>query len=289
MNMFYCDSICDGSSRINEDIANMNKHGAWILDGATGLSGKNLIDKDSDAKWYVNQWDEYVKKNFHKTNIDLKRIVKEGINAVKDKYYKKIKDKNATSLDLPSSSIVLIRWIKDTLEYFILGDCTLLIENNNELNIIKDDSVTRLDNKVFQAMDEIMKKEGKTLLEAKKEVNNLIVSNRLLKNTNEGYWILGFDTEAVDRALYGKIRLDNDTKLLIASDGFSAITDRYNYINMDNLIYETQNKGLDNLCKKLREIEEDDSSGDKYPRFKKNDDASAVYIELMNKAMVNDI
>ncbi|CAH2215381.1 hypothetical protein [Tepidibacter aestuarii] len=283
MNMFYCDSISDGSSRINEDIANINKYGAWVLDGATGLNGKNLIDKDSDAKWYVNQWDEYVKKNFQKIDIDLKTIVKEGINVVKDKYYKKVKDRNIKSLDLPSSSIALIRWVEDTLEYFILGDCTLIIENNNKLNVIKDDSVTKLDNKVFEAMDEIMKKEGKTLNEAKKEVNNLIVSNRLLKNTDQGYWILGFDTEAVDRALYGKIRLDSDAKLLIASDGFSAITDRYNYINMENLIYETQNKGLDSLCKKLREIEEEDSSGYKYPRFKKNDDASAVYVELMNK------
>ncbi|WFD10246.1 hypothetical protein [Tepidibacter hydrothermalis] len=283
MNMFYYDSICDGSSMINEDVANINKHGAWILDGATGLNGKNLIDKDSDAKWYVKQWDEYVNKNFHRTDIDLKRIVKEGINVVKDKYYKRVKDKCVKSLDLPSSSIVLTRWIKDTLEYFILGDCTLIIENNNKLNVIKDDSVTRLDNKVFQAMDEIMRKEGKTLSEAKKEVNNLIVRNRLLKNTNEGYWILGFDTEAVDRGLYGKIPFSSDTKLLMASDGFSAITDRYNYIDMENLIHEAQNKGLDNLCRKLRQIEEEDSSGDKYPRFKKNDDASAIYIELMNR------
>lgn len=283
MNMFYYDSICDGSSMINEDVANMNNYGAWILDGATGLNGKNLIDKDSDAKWYVKQWDEYVNKNFHRTDIDLKRIVKEGINVVKDKYYKRVKDKCVKSLDLPSSSIVLTRWIKDTLEYFILGDCTLIIENNNKLNVIKDDSVTRLDNKVFEAMDEIMRKEGKTLSEAKKEVNNLIVRNRLLKNTNEGYWILGFDAEAVDRGLYGKIPFSSDTKLLMASDGFSAITDRYNYIDMENLIHEAQNKGLDNLCRKLREIEEDDSSGDKYPRFKKNDDASAIYIELMNR------
>ena len=283
MNMFYYDSICDGSSMINEDVANMNNYGAWILDGATGLNGKNLIDKDSDAKWYVKQWDEYVNKNFHRTDIDLKRIVKEGINVVKDKYYKRVKDKCVKSLDLPSSSIVLTRWIKDTLEYFILGDCTLIIENNNKLNVIKDDSVTRLDNKVFEAMDEIMRKEGKTLSEAKKEVNNLIVRNRLLKNTNEGYWILGFDAEAVDRGLYGKIQCDKDAKLLMASDGFSAITDRYNYIDMENLIHEAQNKGLDNLCRKLRQIEEDDSSGDKYPRFKKNDDASAIYIELMNR------
>jgi len=281
--MFYYDSISDGSSMINEDVANLNKHGAWILDGATGLNGKNLIDKDSDAKWYVKQWDEYVNKNFHRTDIDLKRIVKEGINIVKDKYYNRVKDKSIKSLDLPSSSIVLTRWIKDTLEYFILGDCTLIIENNNKLNVIKDDSVTKLDNKVFQAMDEIMKKEGKTLPEAKKEVNNLIVRNRLLKNTNEGYWILGFDAEAVDRGLYGKIPFNSDTKLLMASDGFSAITDRYNYIDMENLIHEAQNKGLDNLCRKLREIEEEDSSGDKYPRFKKNDDASAIYIELMNR------
>ena len=283
MNMFYYDSISDGSSMINEDVANLNKHGAWILDGATGLNGKNLIDEDSDAKWYVKQWDEYVNKNFHRTDIDLKRIVKEGINVVKDKYYKRVKNKSVKSLDLPSSSIVLTRWIKDTLEYFILGDCTLIIENNNKLNVIKDDSVTKLDNKVFQAMDEIMKKEGKTLPEAKKEVNNLIVRNRLLKNTNEGYWILGFDAEAVDRGLYGKIPFNSDTKLLMASDGFSAITDRYNYIDMENLIHEAQNKGLDNLCRKLREIEEEDSSGDKYPRFKKNDDASAIYIELMNR------
>lgn len=287
MNIFYSNSICQSNNNVNEDISTINEYGAWILDGATGLSGKNLIDNCSDARWYVNQWNDYLKKNIHKLDMDLKRIMKKGINIIKDKYYKEVRDKNITSLDLPSSSIVVVRWFKNTLEYFILGDCTLIIEKNNNVKIIKDDSVTKLDNKIFKTMDKIMKEENKSLREAKSKVKDLIISNRLLKNRKDGYWILEFNTEALDNALYEKISLNGDIKLLMTSDGFSAIADRYNYISMEDLIYEAKNRGLDSLCKELRAVEERDYKGIKYPRFKKSDDASAIYVELIKEAMVN--
>lgn len=71
-----------GSGEYNEDIARICKNGAWVLDGATGLNNKNLISLESDARWYVSWWNEYLYKNINKDE-SLKNIVLEGIESIK--------------------------------------------------------------------------------------------------------------------------------------------------------------------------------------------------------------
>ena len=46
--------LCNqGTAKFNEDVVGINPFGAWVLDGATGLNGKNLVSTESDARWYV--------------------------------------------------------------------------------------------------------------------------------------------------------------------------------------------------------------------------------------------
>ena len=64
--------LCEkGSESYNEDMVGICKKGAWVLDGATGLNNKNLISKESDAKWYVSWWNKYLEENISK-NTSLK-------------------------------------------------------------------------------------------------------------------------------------------------------------------------------------------------------------------------
>jgi len=73
--------------------------------------------------------------------------------------------------------------------------------------------------------------------------------------------------------------LESISKALFMTDGFFAIHSSYNYFSIKDLISFTDMKGLEKVYKILRDIEEEDKECNRYPRFKKSDDASAIYIK----------
>lgn len=264
----------------NEDIATIHGSSAWVLDGATGLNKRSLVHEHSDAKWFVEAWDRYLKANIDNRSLDLKTIVRNGIIEISAKFEDIIEEQTISAIDLPSSSFILIRW-GETIEYFALGDCILMTKDGNgRIEVYKDYSVDALDDQVFSAMDNLMQSEHLTIHEAKERVMDLIISNRLLKNTEGGYWILGFDERAVDHCLYRIFEGDEVKEMLLMTDGFSAISDKYRYFQVADYFDQVKTKGLAAIGKLIRKIEADDPHGKKYPRFKQSDDTSAVYLQM---------
>jgi hypothetical protein len=68
--------------------------------------------------------------------------------------------------------------------------------------------------------------------------------------------------------------------LLLASDGFLALASDYGAYSADSLMAAAMDKGLEALGEELRAIEAGDAGGDKFPRFKKSDDATALLLKL---------
>ena len=197
--------LCEkGSESYNEDMVGICKKGAWVLDGATGLNNKNLISKESDAKWYVSWWNKYLEENISK-NTSLKKIVLDGLEDIKKEYLLKLNGLKIEELDTPSASAIIIKLYEDKLEYFLLGDCTLLLNDLKKNTIIKDERVCQFDEEVLIRMSELNKIEKLSLVEKKNILLPLIIENRLKKNSEEGYWILEFNKEAVEKSIHGYI------------------------------------------------------------------------------------
>ena len=153
--------ICEkGSGKFNEDVVGVTPFGAWLLDGATGLNGKNLVSKESDAKWYVNWWNQYLYKNLSKDE-PLKEIIKDGIDKVAKEYREKVGNIKIDKLDTPSCSSVIIKYHEEKVEYCILGDCTVIFSRGKDIDLIKDDTVSKLDDKVYSAMNNVCHKSFK--------------------------------------------------------------------------------------------------------------------------------
>lgn len=280
MEIKVCDTLCyQGSAKYNEDIVGFNPFGAWVLDGATGLNKKNLISCKSDANWYVNWWNNYLHKNIHK-EITLKEIMINGVRLITNEYYLKVNKDKIERLDTPSSSIAAIKFYDDKLEYFLLGDCTFYFKLDEKVSVIKDRSLCYLDKLVYDDMEKLPNLETLSFEEIKNSVMKTILSNRLKKNTENGYWILDFDENAINNALNGFIDVKENIKIMLASDGFSCISDRYKNIEEQNLINEVEKYGVGEIYSKLRTIELDDFSTTRFPRFKINDDSSCVYLEI---------
>ena len=280
INIKNCDALCcQGSARFNEDIIGITPWGAWVLDGATGLNNKNLISEESDAKWYVNWWNNYLYKNINKDK-SLKEIMLDGVISIKKEYYLKIDKNNIEKLDMPSSSIAIIKYGKDNVEYLLLGDCALHIKNNEKLKIIKDKTLCKLDQIVYDEMEQLPNLKELSFEKIKSSVMKTIINNRLKRNTENGYWILEFEENAIEKAIYGQINVDQDIKLILTSDGYSCISDRYKLIDEKDLLNETINNGVSSIYKTLRKFEEEDFSTTRFPRFKVKDDSSCIYLNI---------
>ena len=273
-----------GSGEYNEDIVRVCKYGAWILDGSTGLNKKNLISKESDAKWYVSWWDKYLYENINKDK-SLKTIVCEGIENIKQEYLSTLAGIRLEKLDMPSASVAIVKFYKDKVEYFLLGDCTIVINDTNENIILKDDGVCKFDNMIFEKMKKLNNNNNKSLsVKDKKDILlPYIIENRLKKNSEEGYWILEFDELAVEKSMHDYISINDELKLIISSDGFSCAYDRYNIFSVENIIQIVEENGIEYVNDKVRKLEHEDKNGLIFPRFKESDDSSCAYLHITKK------
>jgi hypothetical protein len=77
------------------------------------------------------------------------------------------------------------------------------------------------------------------------------------------------------------VKVAPGTKMLLASDGFLALASDYGAYGADSLMEAAVEKGLKSLGEELRAIEAGDAGGDKFPRFKKSDDATALLLRLI--------
>lgn len=270
--------LCREGDFANEDVAGINEYGAWLLDGATGLSGAKLTDEKSDARWYTKWWDSYLSTHL-KDDIPIAYIMINGIRQVSIDFHEAIGNKICSKLDYPSSSIIVLKWHENDIEYFSLGDSPLMIQSSDSLDEITDKIVPVLDGKVFNAIEQAIKKHNISSWEAKKFVQPMLKEHRMLLNTEEGYWILGFDTKAVNKAYQGIININEPTKILMASDGFSAFVDKYHAVEKKDFISQVEDNGLDWIYNQIRSIEDLDNDGIKYPRYKKSDDSSAIFFQ----------
>lgn len=271
-----------GSGEYNEDIVRVCKYGAWILDGSTGLNKKNLISKESDAKWYVSWWDKYLYENINKDK-SLKTIVCEGIENIKQEYLSTLAGIKLEKLDMPSASVAIVKFYKDKVEYFLLGDCTIVINDTNENIILKDDGVCKFDNMIFEKMKKLNKNKNLSVKDKKDILLPYIIENRLKKNSEEGYWILEFDELAVEKSMHDYISINDELKLIISSDGFSCAYDRYNIFSVENIIQIVEENGIEYVNDKVRKLEHEDKNGLIFPRFKESDDSSCAYLHITKK------
>ena len=99
-------------------------------------------------------------------------------------------------------------------------------------------------------------------------------------NTEDGYYILEHDKDAIRKGIYMEFEVDDVTDILMMTDGYSAIHNKYNKFKKLELINECKNKGVSKVLSYIREIELKDNMRKKYKRLKIHDDATAILCEL---------
>lgn len=265
----------------NEDKITIIDGAAWVLDGATGITGKKITEKETDALWYVEKINNYLINNINSSK-SLKDIMKSAIREVKENYNTYEGYKNLDEVDYPCAAIALVRFNNKELEYYVMGDCTLIYKEKDEKAVeIVDKRIIELEERILDSIEKVSKEKEVSILEARKYCDNEVLDVRKMKNRSNGYWILELNEEAIDNGLYGKIDISKEVSISLTSDGFSQYYDTFNlaegYSEFINIVKETN---IDDLYNNLYLSQEEDSKCNNYPRLKKRDDSSIVYFEV---------
>ncbi len=265
----------------NEDICGYKTNTVWIFDGATGLSKDQLVAPygQTDPRWLVEAANASLMD--HAENItDMSALYGAVLADCEDAFETQKRRAPAAPYELPMAASLIIRYDGASVTCGALSDCSMIIETEQGLQTMPPCATHgQIDAKTKIKMVETIK-DGRSPDEARAHLIPHLQNNRKLANADGGY-----DVFAPTRGLEDKIRIEHFTPAaggyaLMMTDGFYALVESYGAYNDRSFLDAAKEKGLGPLLKELRQIEEDDSSLLKYPRFKKSDDATAILVRF---------
>lgn len=275
----YCFTRCDAISRAggdaNEDAIHMTQKFLVVIDGATDLTSSETYNGfASNAQWFSYKVKKYLSEHLQAETEPIMNILHDAVCTICPIQH------NIN----PTASIAVVRLVNDHLEYFLLGDCTIVLKRvSGGYTIISDDTLTKFDNSVLDKMISIHNAQKITIKCARNFVGQDLQKNRAKANTQGGYWVLDTEGTAIQHGKSGFISADDVSEVLVMSDGFSAVYLTYQIFKDYEALMEAlvaHRISLNQLVDKMFMLQDADPDWITYPRFKFRDDASAIFASV---------
>lgn len=266
------EKISKASKEYNEDGYIISDNFAMVIDGATSLSKSNLVP--SSGAYLMNQIKEVIPT--------LKGSIIERLNTVSKQVYNQLKKEgNLTINMLPSAGLAWVEFHDEYIDIFTIGDCEVcIVKKDNDIIRIMLDDLSRLDSKAIEEMTHISNTENISIKEAREHINDLLISNRLLMNKNNGYAIFTPDDNPNFKYLKRTFKTKDIKEIYLYTDGFADSFKTFKlYKNIEDLILS--NHTLEDIVSSIEEQSVNDYLYNKYPRFKLLDDITVVKINLV--------
>lgn len=273
-------------TRPNEDRLGWTTRGAFVIDGATGLSDRPVMAPThgpTDAAWLAELAAARLRNNLDDA-ADLRDALATICATARDAFFSAPGGSDAPRYAWPSAAIQLLRLSENgCVETIGLGDCRLLLENAD--GALFDASGPQLDRGREQAAARaaLERKGGFAGLATERDPETLAAlrASRAQQNTPGGYWTLGLAPEAAQEAAAASMTPTLPARGLLLTDGFADLIDLYAAYDARGLIERAFSEGLSPLAEEIRSIERDvDPDGLRYPRFKQSDDATALAFQI---------
>ncbi|MEU6036941.1 protein phosphatase 2C domain-containing protein [Actinomadura sp. NPDC047616] len=177
----------------------------------------------------------------------------------------------------PSATVALARAHADRLEYLVLSDSVLVLDQaDGEPVVISDDRL----GEVYRKVNDAGERPPLGTQEHAADMRNRVERLAAYRNQPGGFWVASTKPEAADEALVGTVPLDDLDAVAVLSDGATRLVDRFGLMSWRDLLAVLRKEGPAELIARTREAEASDPDGARWPRGKASDDASAVYWAL---------
>jgi hypothetical protein len=277
-------AMTDPGSGVNEDIGGATGQAAWVLDGATGVGEGGFTPRATDAQWYVQQFDRYLRTHIDDHDRTLSTIVRQAIQTVADEFSTLVEDREIAPTAKPSAAGAISRWTDDTLETFIIADCSIiLVDAEGMVTEITDQRpfFNRIKRESEHAMYRLVTDRGMTFDEARESLRPKLVDDLRKLRTSDEQWALCLTPTAAEDGHSERFDFDSLHRIMICSDGFSRLIDTFDsFGSWEEAASWITEHGIEQAFKRLRTIEQNDPNCSTYPRTKTHDDATMVAINF---------
>jgi serine/threonine protein phosphatase PrpC len=271
-------SLPGDPAKANEDAFGHKGDAAMVIDGATML-GDGLMPGPSDAAWIAQFGARRLLAHLGDGG-GARKALRAALADTQKSFEALRRHPPEDVWQTPCASMMLAVQAEAGVEWLWFGDCAALVKQGDAAVTVVGET---FDKRAAEA--ERARKVGKEKgLAPASGLNRpeFIGTLRAARNRiNSGhYWLFSPDARAASHVSRRILKIQPGSTLLLATDGFLALASDYGAYSADGLMAAAMEKGLAALGTELRAIESGDVGGEKFPRFKKSDDATALLLRL---------
>jgi hypothetical protein len=176
----------------------------------------------------------------------------------------------------PAAAVAIVQAHGDYLRYLVLGDVTIVVEENDGLRIITDNRVDATATEERAAADALPSgspEKAEALIRMKH-------AELAARNVAGGYWVAAADPSVVAQGLIGEIPTKEIRRLAVLTDGAMRAVSTFKLYGWSDLLWALATVGPSELIRQVRVAENADAGGVWHPRNKIHDDATIAVIEF---------
>jgi hypothetical protein len=176
----------------------------------------------------------------------------------------------------PSATVAVLREQPKAVDYLVLGDTTILLEETAGIRVVTDD---RLES-VASAQHGAMHQHATGSADHARSFAELVTEQRRHRNHPDGFWVASTDPDAARHALTDTVSRHGLRRAAVLSDGATRLVDRFGLLDWSSFLAVVAEQGPDAIIAQVRAAEHSDPDGQRWPRGKRHDDASAAFCQL---------
>lgn len=272
-------SLPGAPAKANEDAFGHCDDAALVIDGATPL-GDSLMPGPSDAAWIAQFGARRMMA--HLRDGDGARKALRATLADTQKSFEALRRHEPEEMwQTPCASMMLAVAVEGGVEFLWYGDCAALVKQGDAPVVVIGETFEKraAEAQRARALAKEKKLSPASGLSRPEFLTELRASRNRINSGN--HWLFSPDVKAASHVSRRVMKVQPGCEILLLTDGFLALASDYGVYSVDSLMAAALSKGLVALGEELRAIEAGDSGGDKYPRFKKSDDATALLLRLI--------
>ncbi|MFJ6012073.1 protein phosphatase 2C domain-containing protein [Streptomyces sp. NPDC092952] len=258
-----------GGANPNEDWVAGTPTLAIVLDG---LSTAGLATGcRHGVPWYVAQLGGHLAAVLAEPERPLSSALAEALEQVAALH----RECDLSNPGTPSATVAILRQRHGVLEHLVLADSPIVIEGPHDYTVISD---LRVDSILPEMRAEVERHETHTPGH-REALQSLVLAQRQVRNTHDGYWVASASPEAAEHALTGCIPLGEATSAAVMSDGVSRLVTEYEMADWPDVFATLRAGGPRALIDTVRKVEATDPTGRRWPRYKSGDDAAVAFCQ----------
>lgn len=249
----------------NEDYAAVGADMVVVLDGLTARTETGCIH---GVNWYVGQLANAI---INRAGLGPREALAAAIKDTADQHHDTC---DLTHPGTPAAAVVVAQVTAGELRYVVLCDATLVLDTTAGITVVTD-------SRIEQTAPDKRAAANATPMDSPEKSHALIRMKQAeleARNAPGGYWVASSDPAVVSHAITGAIPLADLHQAAVLTDGAARLVDAFGLLSWTELLDLLSTEGPAELLRRTRAAEERDPAGIRWPRNKKSDDATAVYL-----------